>query len=352
MKALLLLGGFGTRLRPFTITTPKALLPILNIPFITYQLELLRIYGVKEVILGIGYKGEEFKKIMNIGKKMGLKLYLSYEKTPLGTAGGIKNAEKFLKGNEPFFVFNGDILANFNLEKIMNFHKEKNAYVTIGMVKVNDPSSYGLIVTDDEMRIKKFIEKPKPEEIITDTINAGVYIFQPEVLEEIPKGIEVSVEKETFPLLLEKGREMYGYVHYGYWLDVGTIEKFKKANFDLIDGKIELIYRKSEEKIEKKLNSFIKENVFVEEKLILDENVFIDENTNFKGKVIVGKNTYIGKNCLLENSIIFENVIIEDNCLIKNSVIGNSVLIKNNCEILNSAIGDKSYISEFSKIIQ
>jgi mannose-1-phosphate guanylyltransferase len=346
------MGGFGTRLRPFTITKPKALLPIVNIPFVSYQFELLRIYGINEVVLGIGYKGDEFKKILGIGKEMGLKIYLSYEKTPLGTGGAIKNAERFLKGKEPFFVFNGDILANFNLEKILNFHKEKNAFITIGMVKVSDPSSYGLIVTDDQMQIKKFIEKPKPEEIVTDTINAGVYVFQPEVLDEIPEDKEVSVEKEVFPGILDKGKDMYGYIHYGYWLDVGTIDKYRKANFDLIDGKIELLYKRTDEKIEKKEDSIIDKSVSVEGKLIVDDEVFIGENSVFKGKVIIGKKSFIGKNCLIENSIIFENVVIGDNCCIKDSVIGNSVFIKQNCEIKNSAIGDNSYISEFSKIYQ
>ncbi|MCM8785892.1 MAG: NDP-sugar synthase [Candidatus Omnitrophica bacterium] len=350
MKALLLLGGFGTRLRPFTITTPKALLPIVNYPFIAYQFELLRKYGIEEVVLGVGYKGEEFKKAIEIGKKMGIKVYLSYEKKPLGTGGGIKNAEKFLKGKEPFFVFNGDVLADFNLEKILNFHKEKNAYITIGMVKISDPSSYGLILTDDEMRIIKFIEKPKKEEIITDTINAGLYVFQPEVLEEIPKNNEVSIERETFPKILQEGKEMFGYIHYGYWLDVGTIEKFKKGNFDLIDGKIELLYKKSEENLDKKDNVLIGNNVVIEGKLIADENVIIGENSKFKGKVIIGKKSFIGKNCTIENSIIFENVFIGDECFIENSIIGNSVILKNNCEVKNSALGDNSFINQFSKI--
>ncbi|MFN4226980.1 MAG: sugar phosphate nucleotidyltransferase [Candidatus Ratteibacteria bacterium] len=350
MKALLLLGGFGTRLRPFTITTPKALLPLVNYPFIAYQFELLRKYNIEEVVLGIGYKGNEFKKAIEIGKKMGIKVYLSYEKNPLGTGGGIKNAEKFLKGKEPFFVFNGDVLADFNLEKILNFHKEKNAYITIGMVKVPDPSSYGLILTDDQMRILKFIEKPQREEIVTDTINAGVYIFQPEVLEEIPQNKEVSVEKEVFPKILQEGKEIYGYIHYGYWLDVGTIEKFKKGNFDLIDGKIELLYKKSEESLEKKDSVLIENEVFIEGKVVADENVIIGENSKFKGKVIIGKKSFIGKNCLIENSIIFENVFIGDETIIENSIIGNSVVIKNNCEIRNSALCDNSFINQFSKI--
>jgi mannose-1-phosphate guanylyltransferase/phosphomannomutase len=349
MKALLLLGGFGTRLRPFTINTPKALLPIVNYPFIAYQFELLRKYEIKEVVLGVGYKGDEFKRVIDIGKNMGIKIYLSYEKKPLGTGGGIKNAEKFLKGKEPFFVFNGDVLADFNLEKILTFHIEKNAYITIGMIKVPDPSSYGLILTDDEMKIIKFIEKPKKEEIVTDTVNAGVYVFQPDVLEEIPENKEVSVEKETFPQILQKGKNMFGYIHYGYWLDVGTIDKFKKGNFDLIDGKIELLYKKSEENIEKKDNVLIGDNVIVEGKLIADENAIICENSKFKGKVIIGKKSFIGKNCLIENSIIFENVFIGDECIIENSIIGESVIIRNNCIVKNSAVGDNSFINQFSK---
>ncbi len=350
MKCFLLIGGFGTRLRPFTITKPKALLPICNIPFIMYQFELLRIYRINEVVLCIGYKGEEFKEIVGIGKKMGLKIYISYEKKVLGTAGAIKNAEKFLKRKEPFFVFNGDTLTDFNLEKILNFHQSKNSYLTIGMVKVNDPSSYGLIQIDEEMKITKFIEKPKPEQITTDTINAGVYVFQPEVLEEIPEGKEVSVEREIFPFLLEKGKNMYGYIHYGYWLDVGTIEKYKKANFDLIDGKIELLYKKIDENIEKGKNSFIGADVSVEGKLIVGENTIISENSSFKGKVIIGKNSYIGKNVLIENSIIMNDVFVCENTVIKDSIIGNSVMIKNDCQIFNSTIGDKSLITEFSKI--
>lgn len=220
------------------------------------------------------------------------------------------------------------------------------------MVKVSDPSSYGLIVTDDEMRITKFIEKPKPDQITTDTINAGVYVFQPEVLNEIPKDREVSVEKETFPSILEKGMDMYGYIHYGYWLDVGTIEKYKKANFDLIDGKFNLLYKRKEERIEKEKTSFIGENITVEGKLVVDEDVIIEGNSVFKGNIIIGKKSFIGKNCFIENSIIMKNVFIEEKSIIKNSIIGNSVFIKNNCEIVNSAIGDKSFITEFSKIVQ
>ncbi len=350
MKALLLIGGFGTRMRPFTLTTPKALLPVVNIPFIKYQFHLLKKYNIDEVILGVGYKGEEFKKIVNIGKKMGLKVYLSYESKPLGTAGGIRNAYKFLKGKEPFFVFNGDILADFNLEKILNFHKEKNAYVTIGLVKVDNPSAFGLVITDENGKITKFIEKPKAEEIVSDTINAGVYVFQPEVLEEIPPGKNVSVEKETFPQILEKGKEMFGYVHYGYWLDVGTIDKFKKANFDVLDGKISLAYKGSERNVEVDPSSSVPGNILVDGKLVVGKNVMVKNGLKIEGKVIVGEDCFIGENCEIENSIIFRKTIIGNNCKIKNSIIGSEVIIKDNCDIKNISLADRSLIYDFTKL--
>jgi len=352
MKALLLLGGFGTRLRPFTLTVPKPLLSVVNKPFVYYQLSLLKKYNVNEVILGVGYKGEEFKKIFSIAKRMGIKASLSFEKKPLGTAGAIRNAYRFLKGKEPFLVFNGDVLADFDLEKIMNFHEEKKgACVTIGLVKVDNPSAYGLIVTDELMKIQKFIEKPKPEEIISDTINAGVYVMNPEVLEEIPKGEEVSVEKETFPMILEKGKGMYGYIHYGYWIDVGTIDKFKKVNFDLLDGKVQLGYKPMEDNIESEKPFFVYEGVKVDGKLVVGKNtVIVGKGTEIKGKVIIGAGVYIGESSFIKNSIIFDGALIKEKTHITNSIIGKGVFVGKNCELKDIAIADKSTLYDFTKI--
>ena len=351
MKALLLLGGFGTRLRPFTLTTPKPLLPVVNKPFVYYQLSLLKKYNVNEVILGVGYKGEEFKKIFSIAKRMGIKARLSFEKKPLGTAGAIRNAYRFLKGKEPFLVFNGDILMDFDLEKIINFHEEKKgACVTIGLVKVDNPSAYGLITTDELMKIQKFIEKPKPEEIISDTINAGVYVMNPEVLEEIPKGEKVSVEKETFPTLLGKGKGMYGYIHYGYWIDVGTVNKFKKVNFDLLDGKVQLGYKPTGDNVEAEKPFFVYENVKVDGKLVVGKNTVIEKGTEIKGNVIVGADAYIGKGSFLKDSIIFEGALIKEKTHITNSIIGKGVFIGKNCELKDIALADKSIVYDFTKI--
>jgi len=348
MKALLLIGGFGTRLRPFTLTTPKALLPVVNKPFILYQLSLLKKYGIEEVILGVGYKGHEFKKIQSIAKSLGLRAYLSFEKKPLGTAGGIRNAYKFLKGKEPFFVFNGDVLADFNLEAILDFHKGKNAYVTIGVVEVENPSAYGVLVVDENRKIEKFIEKPK--EPVSNLINAGVYVFQPEVLEEIPPGKEVSVERETFPQILEKGKEMYAFLHTGYWLDVGTTDKFMKANFDVLNGKIKLAYEPKDENIEKGENTTISEDVKVDGKLITGKNCIVGNGVVIKWNVIAGDGCHIKDGAVVQDSIIFENVVIGENSEISNSVIGKEVIIGENCRIRNSFIADKSLLLPFTKM--
>jgi len=348
MKAILLLGGFGTRLRPFTLTTPKPLLPIVNKPFIYFQFSLLKKYNINEIILGIGYKKDQFEKAIKIGRDIGLKVFLSFEKFPLGTGGGIKNASKFLKGEEPFFVFNGDVLADFNLEKILKFHYEKKSYVTIVSTKVIDPSSYGLILTDENMKIKKFIEKPKKEEIITDKINAGVYIFNPDVLNKIPEKKEVSLEKEIFPKILNEGKEIYTYVHYGYWLDVGTIENYKKANFDLLNARINIGHDISQPQIFNKEKCFVSDDIKVNGKLVMDNNTVIDKKVLIEGNVIIGENCYIANNCYIKDSIIFENTLIHKNTEIINSIIGKNVSIGENCKLKESIIPDKTKIYDFT----
>ena len=214
---------------------------------------------------------------------------------------------------------------------------------------MDNPSAFGLVITDENGKITKFIEKPKSEEIISDTINAGVYVFQPEVLEEIPSGKNVSVEKETFPQILEEGKEMFGYVHYGYWLDVGTIDKFKKANFDVLDGKISLAYKGSERNIEVDPSSSIPGNVSVDGKLVVGKNVMVKNGVKIKGKVIVGEGCFVGENCEIENSIIFRKTVIGNNCKIEDSIIGSEVIIKDNCYIKNMSLADRSLIYDFTK---
>ena len=338
MRAVLLSGGEGTRVRPFTLTTPKPFLSIANLPLIYYQFLLLKKYNFSEVIVGVGYKADYFRRAVGpAARKAGIKAVISSENTPLGTGGGLKNAGRFFgkKDKEPFIVFNGDVITDLNLERILAVHREKEAYATIGIVRVNDPSPYGLVVMDGESGIKKFIEKPKKDEIITDTINAGIYVFSPGVFGDIPPGRPVSLEKEVIPSMLEKGMSMRGYVHYGYWIDVGNVDLYRRANFDAVDGKTGLVHEVSE------MN---------EGKLLAGRKTVLKEGVRIKGKVIIGDNCFVGRDCFLEDSIILGNTIIRDRCVISGSTIGADVLVENDCVISCAAIADKSLVRPFTRI--
>ena len=347
MKALLLLGGLGRRLRPFTVTTPKPLLTIANIPLVEYQFALLKKYGIVDVILGLGYKGRDFKELTAIGKKMGMKATLSFEKKPLGTGGGIRNACKFLSAGgkkEPFLVFNGDVLADFNLEKLITYHREKSSDVTMGLVKVADPSPYGLVLAGEGMRVEKFIEKPSRQDVVSDTVNAGVYIFNsPDMLKDIPENEEISVEREVFPRFLKEGRSMFGYVHYGYWLDVGTVESFKKANFDVLEGRFNPDYRQKED-------SGVDGKIINEGKISMGKNSFIGEDTVIKGNVIIGDNCFVGRESLLQDTVILSSSAVKNNCTVLNSVLGKEVYIGEYSSVKDSVFPDKSLLRPYSKM--
>ncbi len=337
MKAVLLSGGEGTRVRPFTLTTPKPLLPIANLPLIYYQFLLLKKYGFTEVIVGVGYKADSFRKAVGpAARKAGVRAVISSEKTPLGTGGGLKNAGRFFgkKEREPFVVFNGDVIADFNLDRIIALHREKESCCTIGLVKAQDPSSYGLVLTGPGFEVKKFVEKPKKSEIITDTINAGIYVFSPEIFDEITPGKTVSLEKTVIPSLLEKGKKISGCVHYGYWIDVGTVDKYRQANFDALNGKAGIIPELRET---------------AEGRFLTGQGTVIREGVRIKGNAVIGDNCFIGKDCLIEESVIMDNTIIRDRCIISGSIAGTNVLVESDCVISGGIIADGSLLRPFTK---
>ncbi len=325
------------------MTTPKSFLPVVNKPLIYYQFYLLSKYGIDTVILAIGQHCKTYKEVFSIAKKAGIKLYISCEKNPLGTAGGIKNSRKFLKGEKEFFVFNGDIISDCDLEEMLNFHKEKDAFATICTTTVDNPSAFGVIDIDGEKRIRAFIEKPlKPA---SNIINAGIYILQSDILNEIPDGKETSIEKETFPELINKGKGLYAFLHTGYWIDVGTIENYKKANFDAIKLKSYI-----EDSDDPSSNNNFYRNICIQGSLIKGKNIVFGEGVEIRGNVIIGDGCYIGSKAIIQDSILFENVIIGENSWVSQSIIGNSVFIEDNCEVKNCAIADSSRLCRFSKI--
>lgn len=236
MKAVLLVGGEGTRLRPLTYTMPKALMPIGNVPFLERQLGWLASHGVDEVILSMGYLAEPFRAHFPDGRFGDVKLRYAVEESPLGTAGGIRFAADGIR--ERFVVCNGDVLTTLDLSAMLEFHADRQAQASIYLCQVEDPSAFGVVPTRGDGEVIGFIEKPPRDQAPTNWINAGVYVLEPEVLDRIPPRINVSIERETFPRMVESRRQLFGFHWPGYWLDIGSPAKYLQANLDVLAGAI------------------------------------------------------------------------------------------------------------------
>jgi mannose-1-phosphate guanylyltransferase len=235
MKALVLAGGLGTRLRPLTHTRPKHLLPIANRLHIEHVLDRLTACGVDEVVMLTSYLAEAFTPAIENGLRRGIRMEIATEREALGTAGALKNAEQLL-GEDPFLVLNGDVLTDFELGSIVEYHRSRGAEVTILLTPVEDPSGFGVVPTDASGRVTEFIEKPAPGEATTNLINAGVYVMEPTVLARIPAGEVYSAERQLFPEIAAAGT-MYALPTDAYWMDIGTPEKYLQANLDALAGR-------------------------------------------------------------------------------------------------------------------
>lgn len=236
MKALILAGGFGTRLRPLTNSRPKHLLPIANRPHVEHVFDLLLAQDVREVVLATSYLAELFDPIVGRAATRGLEFRVTREVEPLGTAGAIKHAAAEL-GTDRFLVFNGDILTDVDLGSIVRFHEDRGAELTILLTPVEDPSAFGVVPTDDNGRIQAFIEKPPRDEAPTNLINAGIYVLEPSILDRIPQGEVWSAERQLFPGLVAEGAPLYALGTDAYWMDIGTPAKYLEANRDALAGR-------------------------------------------------------------------------------------------------------------------
>src|SRR5918911_1420813 len=236
MKAILLAGGKGTRLRPLTVHTPKPIVPILNRPFLYYQIDLLKqVPEIDEVILSLNYQPRRIEEIFGDGSELGIKIRYVVEPAPLGTAGAVKYAGENL--TDSVVVFNGDVLTQIDLAAVIRLHRERRAKATIVLTPVENPSAYGLVETDADGNIRRFLEKPKPEEITTHNINAGIYVLEPDTFDRIPNDVAWSIERSYFPSLVERRETFVGYIYNGYWIDIGTPAKYTQVHRDIMDGR-------------------------------------------------------------------------------------------------------------------
>lgn len=309
MKGVIIAGGKGTRLRPLTYTYPKPIVPMANKPFLEYQIELMKKHGIREVVFAVNYLADQIQSYFGDGSRYGMRFYYTREEVPLGTAGAIRNGVEFFR-DEPVLVLNGDILTDADLSQLIRYHHEKKAKVTLTLVRVENPTMYGLILTDQDGRVKQFLEKPRWDQVVADTINAGIYIIEPEVWEYVPVGREVSIERETYPLLLGKGIPVYGYLTDGYWLDIGTPEKYLRGHFDLLAREIDAGLAGREYK----------------RGIWLGEGVEIDSSAQVEGPVLIGNyakigpdveikgNVTVGANCEIEEGAVLDGCVVHDTC--------------------------------------
>lgn len=344
MNAVVMAGGEGSRLRPLTVGRPKPMAPIVNKPVIGHAFDLLKSHDITDAVVTLRYLASVIQDFFQEGSSVGMNLTYAVEETPLGTAGSVKFGARYI--DDTFLVISGDALTDFDLRKIVRFHKEKGAMATITLARVPDPLEYGVIITDEDGHVVQFLEKPGWAEIISDTVNTGIYVLEPEVLDLIPDRTNYDFSKQLFPLMLEQKLPIYGCIADGYWCDVGTIEEYRRANADILNGRIELpvaigehigggVWVGEDVEISPSAQLFgpiylgnhvkIKGDVFINGPSVIRDYTVVDNYTQIE-RSIVWRNCYIGESCDLRG------VVISRQCSIKSQVVGmEGVVIGDNC---------------------
>ncbi|HOZ56709.1 MAG TPA: NDP-sugar synthase [Nakamurella multipartita] len=331
VDAVVLVGGQGTRLRPLTLSAPKPMLPTAGVPFLEHLLSRIRAIGIEHVVLGTSYKAETFTEYFGDGSSFGLDIEYLVEKEPLGTGGAIRNVAPALRG-ATVMVFNGDILSGVDLSGLLDTHATNNADVTLHLVKVPDPRAFGSVPTDASGRVQAFLEKT--DNPPTDQINAGCYVFKREVVESIPAGRVVSVERETFPGLLDSGARVFGHVDTSYWLDLGTPAAFVKGSADLVAGIAPTAALPGP----------------TGASLVLDDAT-VAGDARVMGGATIGRQVQVGSGATVDASVIFDDAVIAPGAQITRSVIGKGARIGAGAIVTDAVIGDGAVVGDRCELI-
>lgn len=342
MKAVILVGGEGTRLQPLTCNIPKAMVPIMNRPFLEHLLRYLEKHGVRDIILAIGYLPGPIQSRLGDGAQFGVRLTYLVEKSPLGTAGAVKNAESFL--DQPFIVFNGDILTEIDLTAMMKQHREIKPKVSIALTPVENPTLYGLVETGAQDMVKRFVEKPSRDKVTTNMVNAGIYILEPEVLTHIPASTPSMFEHHIFPLLLGMGEPVLSYPSDAYWIDIGTPEKYLKAHHDLL-----LRWRDGGVRTEGE--SQIHPAAQIEGPVLIAEECVIAEDVEIKGPAVLGPRCRIAKGAVIEGAVLWDGSQVREGAVLRNCVAGFNSCVQEGCHILEDCVlGDNVTVEKGSRL--
>src|ERR1041385_1891369 len=342
MQALILAGGKGTRLRPLTVYTPKPIVPICNRPFLLYQIDTLRRAGITDITLSLSYQPNKIEQLLGDGSDHGVKLKYTVEPSPMGTAGAYKFAEDLIR--DTTVVFNGDILTDLDLKTVIREHTERKATATIVLTPVENPSSYGLVETEADGRIRRFLEKPKPDEITCNTINAGTYILDPRVLDLIPAGENHSFEYGLFPELLKRKEVFFAHVpQRTYWIDIGTPERYLRVHQDLLTGKVNRIHLK-----ERRGNFDSATAAEIDEISIIGDDCQIKPGAQIVNSVL-GPGCFVEERALVENSVLWPHTRVGTAALVSNAIAGRGCHIGRSAVVLGGTVlGDKTSLTDYT----
>ncbi len=332
MQALILAGGEGTRLRPLTSTVPKPVVPLVDRPFISYMIEWLRGHGIDDVIIACGFMADGVRAVLGDGTSFGVSLRYIEEPEPLGTGGALKYAEDLLA--DRFFMLNGDCLTDMDLTEQLAQHERTGARATLALMPVDDPSAYGLVRRNDDLSVRQFLEKPSPEEIDTNLINAGAYILERSVLEGMaPAGTNISIEREVFPALV--GHGLYGYEASGYWLDIGTPERYLQATFEILEGDVKT-------EVGRRLaaaGGVLREGDAEEVAGTIHAPALIGSGCRVASTAVVGSRTVLGRGVTvgagthIESSVLLDGTQVGAGTRISSSIVGANVRIGDRCRV-------------------
>ncbi|MBQ2219479.1 MAG: mannose-1-phosphate guanyltransferase [Elusimicrobia bacterium] len=353
MQAVIMAGGFGTRLRPITCSVPKPMALVANRPMLSHIIELLKQHNFNDLTMMLYYQPEIIKNYFKDGKDLGVSIKYLRPEADLGTAGSVGFAREGL--NDTFLVISGDVLTDFDISKAIEYHKKKKAIATMVLTRVENPLQFGVVITDKNGKVERFLEKPSWGEVFSDTINTGIYILEPEVFKYVPENTDVDFSKNLFPQLLKEGKPLYGYIADGYWKDIGNHDEYRFAHYDILDEKVKINVLGTKKKINGK-TVILGKNSVIEDGVVVDDNVIVGDNTTIKkgakiGKSVIGSNVVVEENALILGSVIWDDVNIGPKASLKEVVIGNSTKIEKGASVqVGSIIADECLIGEKATI--
>jgi len=348
LKAVILVGGPGTRLQPLTYDLPKPMMPVLNRPFMEHTIAYLKRADVRDIILTLNYLPEVIQSHFGDGQGFGVHLAYCVEKDPLGTAGAVKNAEKYL--DSTFLVLNGDVFTDLDIKDMLASHRGEKARVTISLQWVDNPSAFGVVETDDSGRVRRFVEKPPPGQATTNWINAGTYILEPEVLKYIPVNSHYMFERGLFPLLLGRGEKVFGYPFSGYWLDMGTPAKYLSLNRDLLLARTKspIIGHPNKNGIYLGQDVTIHPTAEVVAPVMIGPGGQIGRGVHIKGPVVIGPGSCIEDSATIEDAVLWDHVHVGTNTIIRQCIIGGNTIIEP-CKQITDCVVTSSQVVALSR---